>query len=62
MSDDAVARADVRADVRDWRGFAVRVALLFAAVCTVIGGVPGLIWGFFIFGSGKLGRTQFGFA
>src|SRR4029453_10112862 len=33
MSDDAVARADVR----DWRGFAVRVSLLFAAVCTVIG-------------------------
>jgi PPP family 3-phenylpropionic acid transporter len=23
--------------VRDWRGFAVRVSLLFAAVCTVIG-------------------------
>jgi MFS transporter, PPP family, 3-phenylpropionic acid transporter len=29
--------AGVRADVRDWRGFAVRVSLLFAAVCTVVG-------------------------
>jgi PPP family 3-phenylpropionic acid transporter len=37
MSDEAGLRADVRADLRDWRGFAVRVSLLFAAVCTVIG-------------------------
>ena len=29
--------AGVRADERDWRAFAVRVSLLFAAVCTVVG-------------------------